>query len=207
MGIVSVSDAASQREVLDAAVRALDSGGVIAIPSDTGYALVADVSYATSADRLFALTKRTRNYELSLLVADNEQAMSVAVGVTPAAVALMNKLWPGPLTLVLPRNPEFVADLGSDDETVGVRCPDHIVPRLLCEEVGPLAHVGACFHGTTASTTAAQVNEVFGERVAMILDAGEFPAKTSTVVDVTGTEAKVIREGEVSRSLVLSVVE
>ncbi len=154
MGIISLSGRelsgqAPSREALESALHALDSGSVVAIPIDTGYALVADVSYTSAADRLFSLTHRTREYELSLLVADTEQALSVSVGVTHTAERLMEKAWPGALTLVLPRHPDFVADLGSDEETVGVRCPDHLVPRLLCEEAGPLGD-SRCLHARHA---------------------------------------------------------
>ncbi len=197
LGPSSLSGQAPSREALESALHALDSGSVVAVPTDTGYALVADVSYTSAADRLFSLTRRTREYELSLLVADAEQALSVSVGVTVAAERLMEKTWPGAVTLVLPRNPDFVADLGSDEETVGVRCPDHLVPRLLCDEVGPLATVGACMHGTPTATTAQQVQAVFGERVSVILDAGEQAARASTVVDVTGNDPKLLREGSV----------
>jgi len=196
--VVDVSGEAPSRDSLEAAVRALESGFLIALPTDTVYGLAADVSYTGSADRLFALKQRSRSVELPVLVADVEQAMSIAVAVPPAAERLMDKFWPGPLTIVLPRNPEFVADLGSDEETVGVRCPGHIVPRLLCEEVGPLATTSANLHGQPPLTNAQAVADTFPEGIAIVLDGGPCTGEASTVVDVTGAEPRLLRPGAIS---------
>src|ERR1700694_910322 len=124
---------------IDAAVKALAAGDIVGLPTDTVYGLAADAFRAGATDRLFALTRRPRSVELAMLVADTEQAHSLAVAVPESARRLMARYWPGPLTLVLPRRPDLNADLGTDDATVGVRCPAHPVPRALCHAVGPLA--------------------------------------------------------------------
>jgi L-threonylcarbamoyladenylate synthase len=193
--------------VVDKAVNRLDGGGVIAVPSDGGYSLVADVSYAGSADRLFSLTKRPRTFELSMFVADAEQALTTAMGVGSAAEKIMDKFWPGPVTLVLPRDPDFVADLGSDEETIGLHCPDQVLVRLICEESGPLAAVGACQHGSAPATTASQVAEIFGENVSIVCDGGELAVARTTVVDCTGEPIKCIREGAISWADISSILD
>jgi tRNA threonylcarbamoyl adenosine modification protein (Sua5/YciO/YrdC/YwlC family) len=147
---------------------------------------------------LFKLKKRSRNHELPVIVSDVDQAMSLAIGVPPAAERLMEKFWPGALTLVLPRNPDFVADLGGDEDTIAIRCPDHIVPRLLCEEVGPLAVTTANTEGAQPAMTAQEVSERFGEVIAIVLDAGRCDRNLATVVDVTGIVPKLLREGQVA---------
>lgn len=194
------------RQAIELAVRALEGGYVVAIPTDTVYGLAADVSYTGAADRIFALKRRSRSLELPVLVADIEQAMSVSVGVTEAAQRLMDKFWPGALTIVVPRHPDFVADLGSDDATVGVRCPDHIVPRLLCDEVGPLATTSANLHGQPPLTTAEDVATAFKDGVEVILDGGVCAGDASTVIDVTGTEPKLLREGQIPWSDIQGVL-
>src|SRR5688572_26317288 len=111
MAIIEVSDPEAAENAIEMAVHALDGGFVVAIPTDTGYALVADVSYTGAADRIFAMKRRSRDFELPMLVADIEQALSLAVGVPSTAEQLMNKFWPGALTLIVPRHPDFIADL------------------------------------------------------------------------------------------------
>ena len=191
---------------IERAARALEQGHLVAIPTDTVYGLSADVSYTGAADRLFAIKQRSRTFELPVLVADLEQALSVAIGVPEQALRLMDRFWPGPLTVVLPRNPDFVADLGSDDDTIGLRCPGHIVPRLLAEEVGPLATTSANLHRHPPLTTAQAVADTFPEGVKVILDGGTCAGSPSTVLDMTGSEPKLLREGGISWADVLETV-
>src|SRR3954468_12745678 len=124
---------------------ALEAGLVVAIPTDTVYGLAADPFRPGATDRIFEAKKRPRDVELPVLVADVEQALSLCAQELVAAGArrLMERFWPGPLTLVLPRRPGLDADLGSDDLTIGVRCPAHVVARTLCARVGPLAVTSA----------------------------------------------------------------
>jgi L-threonylcarbamoyladenylate synthase len=206
VSVDELSETGFSQEVFETVAHALDSGSIVAVPTETGYGLCADVSYTGAADKLFAVKRRSREFELPMVVTDAEQALSLAVGVPEAAETLMATFWPGPLTLVLPRHPDFVADLGSDDETVGVRCPDHVVPRLVCEEVGPLAITSANMSGQPTLHTAAAVQEIFGEAVSLVLDAGETSLRQATVVDCTGAEPKLLREGDLSWKEILDLL-
>ena len=182
---------------LEAAARALSSGRIVAVPTDTVYGLAAGPFATGAADRLFALKRRPREVDLPVLVADEEQALSLASAVPPVARRLMARFWPGALTVVLPRDPDLVADLGSDEATVGVRCPGHAVPLALCRAVGPLATTSANIHGQPPLTTAIDVAASFGEAVAVVLDAGTCAGSPSTVVDCTGPEPKLLRDGRI----------
>lgn len=196
--IVSVSGDNLEAAAMETALHALDGGFVVAVPTDTGYSLVADVSYTGAADRLFAMKRRSRDFALSMLVSDVEQALSLSVGVPQSAERLMAKFWPGALTIVVPRHPDFVADLGDDEETVGVRCPGHSVARQLCDEFGPLATTSANISGRPTISTAYGVVDEFGEGVAVVLDAGECVSTQATVVDCTGEMPKLLQEGAIS---------
>jgi tRNA threonylcarbamoyl adenosine modification protein (Sua5/YciO/YrdC/YwlC family) len=191
---------------LDSAEKALRAGQIVAIPTDTVYGLAADAFHTGVADRLFAAKHRPRDVDLPVLVADEEQALALATGVPDVARRLMARFWPGALTLVLPRNPDVVADLGDDEATIGVRCSDHPVPMALCRRVGPLATTSANLHGQPTATTAAAVTELFGSAVALVLDGGECAGSPSTVVDCTGAEPKLLREGRIPWSDLLSVL-
>ncbi len=114
------------------------------------YGLAADPFRTGASDRLFAVKRRPRTVELPVLVADVEQALSLAIAVPAAALRLMERCWPGPLTIVLPRRPDLNADLGTDDATIGIRCPRHPVPLALCRAVGPLATTSANRHRRAA---------------------------------------------------------
>jgi tRNA threonylcarbamoyl adenosine modification protein (Sua5/YciO/YrdC/YwlC family) len=180
-----------------AALQALDAGQVVAIPTDTVYGLAVDPFRPSAADRLFALKRRPRTVDLPLLVAGADQVPAVATAVPQVAARLMARYWPGPLTLVLPRRPDLEADLGDDEATVGVRCPDHPVPVTLCGRHGPLATTSANLHGQATLTTAADVEAALGEAVAVVLDGGPCEGQPSTVVDCTGEEPKCLREGRI----------
>jgi L-threonylcarbamoyladenylate synthase len=161
------------------------------------YGLAADPFSPGGADRLFAVKRRPREVDLPVLVAGEEQALALASGVPPAAARLMARFWPGALTVVLPRNPDVTADLGADEATIGVRCPAHPVPIALCRAVGPLATTSANLHGQAPMTTADQIAVTFGDAVAVVLDAGRCSGSPSTVVDCTGQEPKLLREGRI----------
>ncbi|MGH9282420.1 MAG: L-threonylcarbamoyladenylate synthase, partial [Acidimicrobiales bacterium] len=122
------------------------------------------------------------------------------------ARALMEQFWPGALTVVLPRRPDLRADLGTDEATVGLRCPAHPVPLALCRAHGPIATTSANLHGQPSATTAAELAEVFGEGVAVVLDAGPCEGAPSTVVDCTGAEPKLLREGRVPWADVVAAI-
>ncbi|MGI8686726.1 MAG: L-threonylcarbamoyladenylate synthase [Acidimicrobiales bacterium] len=183
---------------IDQAVRALASARVIGLPTDTVYGLAVDPFSIGAADRLFLLKRRPREVDLPVLVADEGQALDLATAVPRAARRLMASFWPGALTLVLPRRSDLQADLGTDEATIGVRCPSHPVPLALCRAHGPIATTSANLHGEPTVTTAAGVDDVFGDALAVVLDGGTCAGAPSTVVDCTGEEPKLLREGRLA---------
>jgi tRNA threonylcarbamoyl adenosine modification protein (Sua5/YciO/YrdC/YwlC family) len=191
---------------LAAALEALADGLIIAMPTDTVYGLAADPFRPGATERLFEAKKRSRDVDLPVLVANIEQAMSLATAVPLLASALMKNFWPGPLTLVLPRRPDLVADLGEDEATIGVRCPAHPVPLALCAKAGPLATTSANLHGQPTSQTAQEVVAVFGDTVPVVLDGGTRSGRPSTVVDCTGIEPRLLREGRIPWSSVTAAL-
>jgi tRNA threonylcarbamoyl adenosine modification protein (Sua5/YciO/YrdC/YwlC family) len=132
--------------------------------------------------------------------------MDLATALPHIALVLMERFWPGALTIVVPRRPDLAADLGDDEATVGVRCPDHPVPRTLCAEVGPLATTSANRHGQPTSQTAEEVVAVFGDEVPVVLDGGPCRGSPSTVVDCTGIEPRLLREGRIPWADVLAAL-
>jgi tRNA threonylcarbamoyl adenosine modification protein (Sua5/YciO/YrdC/YwlC family) len=188
------------------AVDALSGGDIIGIPTDTVYGLAADPFHTGAADRLFRLKGRPRRVELPVLVAGEEQALSLCTAVPAEGRRLMERYWPGPLTLVLPRRPDLDADLGEEDATIGIRCPAHPVPLAICAKVGPIATTSANRHGEPAITTAEGVAKAFGAEIALVLDGGNCDQLPSSVVDCTGGAPKVLREGRISVAEILAAL-
>jgi tRNA threonylcarbamoyl adenosine modification protein (Sua5/YciO/YrdC/YwlC family) len=180
---------------IEAAGRALASGRVVAIPTDTVYGLAVDPFRSGATDRLFALKARPREVRLPVLVAGEEQVLEVAANVSDLARRLMSAFWPGALTVVLPRRPHSSADLGADGPTVAVRCPAHPVPVAVCKITGPLATTSANVHGQDPLTTADAVRSTFADALAMVLDGGTCAGLPSTIVDCAGPEPELLRPG------------
>ena len=179
------------------AVRALGQGLPIGIPTDTVYGLAVDPFKPGATDRIFEVKRRPRDVSLPLLVTGIDQVLAVSTAVPDLALELMRRYWPGALTVVLPAKPGLGADLGDDELTVGVRSPDHPVPLALCAAAGPLATTSANRHGEPPMETAAEVAESFGDAVPVVLDGGLCAGSPSTVVDCTGRELKLLREGRI----------
>jgi tRNA threonylcarbamoyl adenosine modification protein (Sua5/YciO/YrdC/YwlC family) len=132
-----------------------------------------------------------------VLVSGIDEALSLCEAVPSGAEALMDRFWPGPLTIVIPCRPNLGADLGDDEATIGVRCPDHPVAMALCWAVGPLATTSANLHGQPSLLTAPEVEAALGSAVPLVLDGGRCDGDPSTVVDCTGQEPKLLRDGRV----------
>lgn len=174
----------------------LRSGGVVLLPTDTVYGVAVDPTIPGATQRLFDLKGRGRDIPIAVLVADAEQAWSIARRpVSPHVRALAASHWPGALTLIVERDPAWPADLGDDTRTVGLRCPDAPLVRDLCKAVGPLATSSANRHGaptpTTAAEAAAATNPDF------VVDGGPLEGTASTVVDCTVDPPRVVRQGAV----------
>jgi L-threonylcarbamoyladenylate synthase len=178
----------------------------VAIPTDTVYGIAVDPFLAGATARLFEAKRRPTDVRLPVLVADVVQADRLAQ-VDDRAHALMARFWPGGVTIILPRRSglDLVLGNGAGAPTVGVRCPDHTVPRRLCAEVGPLATTSANLHGEPTPPTADEVRALFGDAVALVVDGGRCEGEPSTVIDLTGNRPKLVREGTVSWSDVLGV--
>jgi L-threonylcarbamoyladenylate synthase len=183
--------------VHEEAVAALRGGGAVVVPTDTVYGVAVAANVAGATDRLFVIKERPTTVPLPVLVADRAQAEEIAE-VPPIAAALMARHWPGGLTIVLPRRPSFVVDLGGeDDATVGVRVPAHPVPVDLARRVGPLATTSANRHGRPTPPTAAEVAAELGSGVAVVIDGGRCDGAPSTVVRVVEDRVEVLRQGSV----------
>jgi len=189
------------------AAQALADGWPVGLPTDTVYGLAVDPFRPGATERVFEAKRRPRTVALPVLVTGRDQALTLTTAVPDIAEVLMERFWPGALTLVLPVRPGLGADLGDDEATVGVRCPAHPVARALCEAAAPLATTSANLHGGPTFTTADEVASAFGAAVPVVLDGGTCTGKPSTVVDCTGHDPKLLREGRIAWAEVLAALD
>lgn len=202
---MSVRDA-SDPAAVEEAVRLLRAGEVVAVPTDTVYGVAVDPFQPGAADRLFVAKERPKDVALPVLVAAAGDLDRLVEGVVdPLARRLVDRFWPGALTLVLPRKAELRdLDLGGDPATIGVRCPDHRLVRELCREVGPLATTSANRHRQPTPEDAAGVAEALGDAVPLVLDGGVCAGDPSTVVSILGDEVQILREGRIPAGQLLA---
>ena len=199
---------AGSPESIGSACQVLAAGLPVGLPTDAAYVLAVDPFGAGASDRLFAVLRRPRTLDLPGLVATIFQAESCTTAVPEAARKLMRRCWPGPLTLVLPRHPELAADLGDDDLTVALRMSGNAAARELCARCGPVAvATAASAPGQPALHTAEEVVEAFGDHVPLVLDDGPCDGLAATVVDATGDDPHLIREGRIPWVDVLEAIK
>ncbi|HXY44923.1 MAG TPA: L-threonylcarbamoyladenylate synthase [Acidimicrobiales bacterium] len=177
------------------ALAALAAGEVVAIPTDTVYGLAVDPSLASSAGRLFAVKGRPEQLALPVLVADSITAERLGV-IDGGARRLVERYWPGPLTLVTSRRQGVTFDLGGDPTTIGLRCPAHALALVLLGASGPLAVTSANRHGARPCRSAGEVQVAFGASLP-VLDGGECDGEPSTVVSLVSGSVACLREGAI----------
>jgi L-threonylcarbamoyladenylate synthase len=175
------------RAGLTRAAQLIRTGGVIAFPTDTVYGLGVAADDEVARKRIYRIKGRPVGMPLILMVAAESQ-LEGWVHVDSRAEALFRRWWPGPLTLILH---------AKGGGTLGVRIPKHKVALELLRAAGPLMTTSANLHGKDPAMTAQEAGELPG--VAAVLDGGAAPGGTaSTVLDLTGPEAHVLREGAIS---------
>lgn len=196
-------------ETIDAAASALRAGRLVAFPTETVYGLGADATNARAVAAIFEAKGRPRFNPLIMHVPSLE-VVSTLGRLTETGRKLAAAFWPGPLTLVLTKAAGCpIADLATAGlDTIAVRIPAHPVGRALLEAAGlPIAAPSANRSGHVSPTRAEHVAADLGERVAMILDGGATPVGLeSTVVDVTGNTAVILRLGGIAREDIARVL-
>jgi tRNA threonylcarbamoyl adenosine modification protein (Sua5/YciO/YrdC/YwlC family) len=181
------------------AALAVQRGQLVVLPTDTVYGVGADAFDPAAVRRLLAAKGRGREMPPPVLVSAATTLDALAVGVPSYARALIEELWPGPLTLVCRQQPSLQWDLGDTRGTVAVRMPDHEVALELLSRTGPLAVSSANRSGLPAAQDADSAEAMLGTSVRIILDSGPTPgAEPSTIVDVTGSQGRVLRIGAVT---------
>jgi tRNA threonylcarbamoyl adenosine modification protein (Sua5/YciO/YrdC/YwlC family) len=193
---------------IEAAALAVRRGRLVVLPTDTVYGVAADAFDPDAVRDLLAAKGRGREMPPPVLISAATTADALALGLPKYARALMERFWPGPLTIVGKQQPSLQWDLGDTRGTVAIRMPDHPIALDLLERTGPLAVTSANLTGRPPATDAAQAEEMLGESVEVIVDAGASPGgEASTIIDVTGVQGRVLRRGALGVHEIDAVLE
>ena len=185
---------------VEIAVAALRRGGIVAFPTDTYYGLGANVFDDHAVERILAAKGRPPSSPLPVLLADAGDVEKVCLDPPPELESLAEAFWPGPLTVVVPALQGVVHGVTAGKGTVGVRVPDHEIPRSIARELGsPLTGTSANLSGNGPHKTGGAVEDDIGDHVDYVVpgDCGTHAA-ASTVVDLCGNSPVVLRDGAIS---------
>jgi tRNA threonylcarbamoyl adenosine modification protein (Sua5/YciO/YrdC/YwlC family) len=206
--IIRVSEDREQWEgLVEVGGRMVAQGGLVVLPTDTVYGLGCDPFNPSAVEALFKAKARGRDLPLPVLVHSWRQAIGLVEDITEHARLLIAEYWPGPLTIVLRESPGIGWDLGDSRGTVAVRMPKHDFALALIERTGPLAVTSANRSGMPTPSSIEGVAEQLGGQVDVFFDTGPSSGgSASTIVDLSGTGVRVLREGAIAASEIERVI-
>ena len=209
MKALTINSSFPQSDRISQAAKVLQKGGVIAYPTETVYGIGCSAYNLEAVNRIYELKKRDRRKAMILIAADVVQISDLVKTVPAAADRLIDEFWPGPLTLVFEASPRLHEFAFRKSKTIAIRIPDSQICLSLLQECGfPLVSTSANQSGEPSATTAQQVLETFDNELDLIIDGGETPSKIpSTIVDITLTPPRLIREGAISVLEITTVLE
>ena len=192
-------------EELLPAVSAIQSGGIVAFPTETFYGLAVDPRSSAAVRKIFHVKHRSGDQPIPLIAESRLQVAEHAGTMTPLGERLAAHCWPGPLTLIIAASPKLCAGVTGGTGTVAVRVPDHRVACAIARAVGfPVTSTSANRSGEPPASSADEVAASLGDGLDVLVDAGPTPGGLpSTIVDVTGSEPILVRPGAVHWERVL----
>jgi len=178
------------------------AGGVIAFPTDTFYGLGVDPFNREAVNRVFELKGREKNKPLILLISSRTQLETMVKEITPAHAALIQKFWPGPLTLLFKPGSVIPENVLAGSARIGIRQPGNTMTRDLISALDhPITAPSANLSGESPPITAKQVQQSFGDRVDLIIDGGACQGGgPSTLVDAVERPVRLVRQGVIAFS-------
>ena len=197
IGTKYVIDAAALDRIRDV----LHGGGLVVHPTDTVYGVAADPFQEAAVARVYAAKARPRDLPVSIAVADAAEVFRFGER-NAIAESFCAKNLPGPYTVLLKATRRVPGALVNKDGLVGLRVPNHPIPRLLAKAYGPITTTSANRHGRPSPVTCDEARAQLGDAVDLYVDAGPTPlGQESTVVDLSGAKPRIVRQGALPKAV------
>ncbi len=207
--IIKVNSDNPEQSAIAEAVRILKKGGVIAYPTETFYGLGADALNGQAVKRVFLIKGRDFSNPLPVIIGEKRDLERYVEAIPAAARSLIERFWPGGLTLVFRASQEIPPDLTAGTGKIGIRLSSHPVAAHLAAAMGnPITATSANPSGAAECSSIQDVFRILGEKLDAVVDGGKTPGIAgSTIVDVTVAPPAVLREGIIPASLIRYTLE
>ena len=186
--------------------KTLAAGGAIVLPTETVYGLFAQALNEEAVERVYELKRRPRDKALNLNVASLEEIYAFSKNQPTYLDQLYQAFLPGPLTIILQANDQVPTWINSGMDTVGFRIPKHLVTLDLIRKYGPLIGPSANLSGKVSGTSFQQIVMDFQEQVSGVEDDAALTGQDSTILDLSGEKAHILRQGAITREDILARV-
>lgn len=179
----------------------IKNGGIVVFPTETVYGIGTNGLNEEAISRLYEVKQRPTNKPISLLVSSIDMAEMVAKDITDMEYKLMEKFFPGPLTIILKKKNIVPDNLTNNSDTVGIRMPDNIIAKKLIEYANvPIATPSANISGKPSGTNIENIMEDFKDKVDYYIDGGQSKLGIgSTIVKIENDYPLILREGSISK--------
>lgn len=191
---------------MDKIEKILTAGGAVVLPTETVYGLFAQALNQEAVERVYELKRRPRDKALNLNVASLEEIYAFSKNQPSYLEQIYQTFLPGPLTIILQANDRVPAWINSGMETVGFRIPKHPVTLDLIRKYGPLIGPSANLSGKASGTSFQRIMMDFQEEVSGVEDDAALTGQDSTILDLSGEKALILRQGTITREDILSKV-
>src|SRR5881396_1674419 len=197
MEVLRVDSEHPDEQVLLSAAETVLRGGVIAFPTDTLYGLGCSLFDVSAVEMVARLKRRDPSLAVISLIPEPHQVYGLAREVSPTAQRLIERHWPGPLSLIFKASPIVPARVCGAGGTVALRCPRDVLCQALLDRIGgPVVASSANLSGLPPAESAEQVVRIFGNQLDLVLDGGpRSGGLPSTLVDVSAARARLLRRG------------
>ena len=184
----------------------LEKGGAVVLPTETVYGLFAKALDKKAVDHVYQLKRRPRDKALNLNVAHLDDILNFSKNQPPYLQKLVDSFLPGPLTIILEANDKVPYWVNSDLTTVGFRMPSHPVTLELIREFGPLIGPSANISGQDSGVTYKEILQDFNQNVLGLEDDVFLTGQDSTIIDLSGSKVKILRQGSITREDILAKI-
>ena len=184
----------------------LEKGGAVVLPTETVYGLFAKALDKKAVDHVYQLKRRPRDKALNLNVAHLDDILNFSKNQPPYLQKLVDSFLPGPLTIILEANDKVPYWVNSDLTTVGFRMPSHPVTLELIREFGPLIGPSANISGQDSGVTYKEILQDFNQNVLGLEDDAFLTGQDSTIIDLSGSKVKILRQGSITREDILAKI-